>query len=162
MNAIDIARASGGSDVEIPTLEFTSTAWTDGPLICGGFFDQVFTTEDDRTLTFEAAGIDVALPKRGNDGAQTLGIAVDNVRGDVQRLLDLAKAQGAKVFLVYRLFLESDPSQPCERPMRMQLLSSTANGPTVQIQAGYFNLINSAWPRRRYTAAFSPGIKYIT
>ena len=162
MNAIDIARASGGKDVEIPTLELSCSAWPESKYICGGFFDQVFTTENGQTFTFQAAGIDVALPKRGNDGAQTLGIAIDNVRGEAQQLLDLAKSAGAKVFITYRLYLDSDHSEPCERPMSMTMLSHTANGPTVELQAGYFNLILSAWPRRRYTPQFSPGVKYIT
>lgn len=161
MNAIDIARASGGKDVEIPTLELVCSAWPASKFICGGFFDQVFTTEDNRTVTFEAAGIDVALPKKGNEGAQTLGVAIDNVRGDAQQLLDAAKAAGAPVTLIYRLYLDSDHSEPCERPMVMEMLSFVARGPTVEIQAGYFNLINAAWPRRRYTTEFSPGIKYI-
>lgn len=162
MNAIDIARASGGTDVEIPTLELTCEAWTESVFICGGFFNQVFTTEDGRTVTFEAGGMDVALPKKGNEGAQTLGIAIDNVRGRAQQLLDQAKASGSTVLLTYRLYLDSDHSEPCERPMVMEMLSFVARGPTVEIQAGYFNLINAAWPRRRYTTQFSPGIKYIT
>ena len=161
MNPIDIVRASGGKDVEIPTLELNCIAWAEPIYICGGFFDQVCTTEDGLTITFEAAGIDVAIPKKSNEGSQTLGVAIDNVRGIAKQRLDEAKAQGAQVVLIYRLYLDSDRSGPCERPMGMKLLSFVADGPTIEIQAGYFNLINSSWPRRRYTATFSPGVKYI-
>lgn len=162
MNPIDIARASGGTDVEIPTLELSSPAWPASKFICGGFFDQVFTTEDGRTVTFEACGLDASLPKKGNEGNQVLGVSIDNVRGEAQRLLTEANRLSVGVTLTYRLYLDSDHSEPAERPFTMEVLSFNAKGSTVEIQAGYFNLIGLAWPRVRYTTQFSPGIKYLT
>lgn len=162
MNPLDILRSSGGTDVEIPTVELTSTAWADSLFLCAGYFDQTFTLEDNRVITFQACGLDASLPKKGNQGSQVLGIAIDNVRGEAQRRIDSAKAAGANVVLTFRLYLESDPSAPAERPLTMDVLSANVRGPTVELQAGYFNLIGSAWPRFRYTTDFSPGIKYIT
>lgn len=162
MNPLDILRSSGGSDVEIPTLEITSSAWTDSLFLCAGFFDQTFTLEDDRVITFEASGMDVSLPKKDNQGSQVLGVAIDNVRGEAQRRLDSAKAAGAEVLMIYRLYLESDPTAPAERPMVLKALNFSAEGPTVELQGGYLKLIDLAWPRFRYTTEFSPGIKYIT
>lgn len=162
MNPLDILRSSGGTDVEIPTIELRSTAWADSLFLCAGFFDQVFTLEDLRVISFQACGLDATLPTKSNQGSQILGVAVDNVRGEAQRRLAAAKSAGVKVFLIYRLYLESDPSAPAERPMTMEVLSFNAKGTTVEIQGGYFNLIDSAWPRFRYTTDFSPGIKYLT
>lgn len=162
MNPLDILRSSGGTDVEIPTIELRSTAWADSIFICAGYFDQVLTLEDGRAITFQAAALDATLPKKDNQGSQVLGVAIDNVRGEAQRRLDAAKAAGAKVFMTYRVYLESDPTAPAERPMEMEVLSFNAKGPTVELQGGYFNLIGSAWPRFRYTTEFSPGIKYLT
>ena len=162
MNPLDILRSSGGTDVEIPTIELRSSAWADSLFLCAGFFDQILTLEDGRVITFQASGLDATLPKKDNQGSQVLGVAIDNVRGEAQRRLDAAKAAGVKVFMTYRVYLESDPSAPAERPMDMEVLSFNAKGPTVELQGGYFNLIASAWPRFRYTTDFSPGIKYLT
>ena len=162
MNPLDILRSSGGTDVEIPTIELSSPAWTDSIFVCAGYFDQTFTLEDLRVITFQASGMDATLPKKDNQGSQVLGVAIDNVRGEAQRRLDTAKAAGAKVTMTYRLYLDSDHSAPAEKPMVMEVLSFNATGPTVELQGGYFNLIGSAWPRFRYTTDFSPAIKYLT
>lgn len=162
MNPIDILRSSGGTDVEIPTIELSCSAWTESFFLCAGFFDQTFTLEDDRVITFQACGLDASLPKKGNDASQVLGIAIDNVRGTAQIALDAAKKVSAPVTLTFRLYLDSDHSAPAERPLQMDVLSYNADGPTIELKGGYFNLIASAWPRFRYTAEFSPGIKYIT
>lgn len=162
MNPLDILRASGGTDVEIPTIELSSTAWTDSLYLCAGFEDRAFTLETGAAAMFTATGLDATLPKKGNDVSQVLGIAIDNVRGEAQRRLDAAKAAGARIVLTYRLYLDSDRSSPAERPMVMDVLSYNAKGPTIELQGGYFNLVNSSWPRFRYTTDFSPGIKYLT
>ena len=162
MNPLDILRSSGGTDVEIPTIELSCSAWADSLFLCAGFFDQTFTLEDSRVITFTACGMDATLPKKDNQGSQVLGVAIDNVRGEAQRRVDAAKAVSAPITMTYRLYLDSDHSAPAERPMTMDVLSANATGPTVELQGGYFNLIATAWPRFRYTTDFSPGIKYIT
>lgn len=159
---LDVLRASGGSDCEIHTLEITSTAWDTPLLICNQFFDFTGTTEDNRTLTFIATAFDPSLPKKDNSGSQSLGIAIDNVTGEAQRRIDQANAAAAKIQITLRTFLESDPSAPAEPPLYLDALAAEIEGPTVQFTAGYFNLIETAWPRFRYTQEFSPGVRYIT
>lgn len=159
---LDVLRASGGTDCEVHTLEITSTAWPDALLICNQFFDFTGTTEDGRTLTFIASAFDPSLPDKDNSGAQTLGIAVDNVTGEAQRRIDMANEAGATINMTLRTFIESDPSAPAEPPYYLDALAAEIEGPATQFTAGYFNLIDTAWPRRRYTQDFSPGVKYIT
>jgi hypothetical protein len=43
----------------------------------------------------------------------------------------------------------------------MTVLSGDMQGSVIQIQAGFFDLLNTAWPRDKYTASFAPGLKYI-
>jgi len=159
---LDILRSSGGSDCEVHCLEITSTAWADPVLICDQFFDFTATSEDGRVLTYIATAFDPSLPKRDNSGAQTLGIAIDNVSGEAQRRIDQANEVAAPILMTLRTYLESDPSAPAEPPLYLDALAAEIEGPTVQFTAGYFNLIDTAWPRFRYTQKFSPGVKYIT
>lgn len=153
--------ASGGPEVIIPTIELTCEAWAEPILICAGFEDQTVTDESDRTLTFIAAGIDVALPKKGNTGNQTLTFAIDNITGAAQQQIDAALEAEERVTLVYRTYLSSDLSAPAEPPLRMTVMGGTITGTQVQISAGYFDLIGTGWPRDLYTLQFAPGLRYL-
>ena len=160
MTILEQVYASGG-DVIIPTLELTSAAWAEPVLICAGFEDQVCVTEDARTLTFIASGIDVSLPKKTNSGAQNLNFAIINITGEAQRKIDEALESEARVMLTYRTFLASDKSAPAEAPYRFVVRSGQMRGTSVQITAGFFDAINTAWPRDLYTLKFAPGVRYL-
>lgn len=161
MSLLETVYASGGNDVLIATIELACPIWPEPILICQGFEDQTVTTEDGRTLTFTAAGISVALPKRNNSGSQTLTFAIDNVTGRAQRLIDDALEAEARVMLTFRVYLESDTSAPAENPFVATVLNGKMRGATVQINAGFFDLINTAWPRDLYTSRFAPGLRYL-
>lgn len=161
MTALETLYASGGQAVIIPTLELFCTPWAAPIYICQGFDDITATTEDGVTATFTAAGFAAALPKRDNSGNQTLTFAIDNVTGEAQKLIDQALDARAKIGLVFRIFLSTDFDAPAERPYRMTVLNGFMQGASVQLNAGYFDLINLAWPRRKYTLAFAPCLRYI-
>lgn len=160
MTILEQVYASGG-DVIIPTLELSCDEWPAPILICNGFEDQTCTTEDDRTLTFVAAGISVALPKRSNSGAESLTFGIDNVTGEAQQLIDQALEAEARVLLTFRIFLASDRSGPAEAPYRFVVKSGQIKRTQIEITAGFFDLINTAWPRDLYTLEFAPGLKYL-
>lgn len=160
MTILETVFASGGNDVVIPTLELTCDAWAAPILICGGFENHTCTTEDDRVLTFQAAGIEVALPKRDTSGTQMLTFAIDNVTGEAQRLIDTALEAGEMIHLTFRHYLSSDKTAPAANPLKFVVREGSMRGSSVQINAAFFDLINTAWPRRFYTADFAPGLRY--
>ncbi|MNQ15163.1 hypothetical protein D3C85_281290 [compost metagenome] len=161
MTVLEQVYASAGPDVIISTLELTCDAWSDPVLICNGFEDQTCITEDARTLTFLAAGIDVSLPKKTNSGGQTLSFAIDNVTGEAQQKIDQAIEAGARVNMTFRHYLASDKSAPAEAPYHYVVQGGQMEMSTVQINAGFFDAINTKWPRRLYTINFAPGLKYL-
>mgnify|MGYP003643824263 CR=1 FL=1 len=160
MTILEQVYASGG-DVIIPTLELTCTAWTGPILLCNGFEDQTCVTEDARTLVFVASGIDIALPAKTNQGNQTLTFAIDNVTGEAQQKIDQALEAEFEVMMTFRTYLASDLTAPAEAPYRFVVRSGRMQGNTVTIQAGFFDAINTRFPRDLYTAIFAPGIKYL-
>jgi len=160
MSILETVYASGG-DIIINTIELVCAAWVNSIFICGGFENQVCIDENGREITFIAAGIAVALPKKNNTGAQTLTFAIDNVSGEAQELIDAALDAEERVTLIYRAFVASDKSAPADTPYRMTVLSGDMQGSVIQISAGFFDLLNTAWPRDKYTAAFAPGLKYL-
>jgi hypothetical protein len=157
---LEIVYASGGDDVIIPTLEIKHAAFE--PIrTCAGFDDQTVTLETGEEVTFIASGLDVSLPARNASGQQNLNFAIENVTGIAQRAIDDAMAAGGQIQIIYRTFLESDLSTPAEPPLRMVLVGAEFEGSAVQVTASYFDLINYAWPRDRYSTDFSPGLRYI-
>jgi hypothetical protein len=161
MTILETLYASGGPDVRIITLELTSDAWAEPILICNGFEDQTCVTEDARILTFIAAGIDVALPKKNNTGGQTLTFAIDNITGEAQRLIDDALEAEERVIMTYRTYVSSDKSAPAEAPFRFVVRAGQMQGTAVQVQAGFFDAINTRFPRKLYDMNFAPALRYL-
>ena len=159
MTILEQVYASGG-DVIIHTLEITCAAWDEPILLCEGFENQSVIDENGRSLTFEAAAFQLAEPERSNRGSQTLDFAVDGVMGEAQQKVDAALEAEERITLIYRKFLASNLTEPAERPYRMTILGGEMNGSTVQLQAGFFDLINRQWPRDAYSTTFSPGLRY--
>lgn len=160
MTILERVFASGGTEVVIPTLELTCPAWDEPILLCNGYENQTCTTEDGRTLTFLASAIAVALPKKNTQGTQTLNFAIDNVTGEAQKLIDKAMDSGERVTLTFRHYVSTDLSEPAEPPFKFVVKEGSMQGPTLNVSAAFFDMINTAWPRNFYTADFAPGIKY--
>jgi hypothetical protein len=161
MSLLERVFASAGAEVVIPTLEITCPVWETGVCLCNGYEDHTCVTEDGRTLTFLAAGIEIALPKRDTSGAQVLSFAIDNVTGEAQRLVDQALDAGERIQIVFRHYLSTDKSTPAEPPLRLIARGGAMEGSALKVEAAFFDLINTAWPRRRYTLDFAPGLKYL-
>jgi hypothetical protein len=83
------------------------------------------------------------------------------VTGEAQALIDEALEAEQRVTMTYRSYLASDLTTPAEPPYRMSVLGGEIKGTAVQIQAGFYDLINSGWPRDLYTTEFAPGLKYL-
>ena len=162
MTVLERVFASGGNEVIIPTLEITCSAWSTSILICGGFEDHTCITEDARTVTFIAAGIEVALPKRNTSGTQILTFAIDNVTGEAQKLIDQALEAGAMVYLTFRYYLSTDKTAPAETPLKFVVREGSMEGTVLKVNAAFFDMINTAWPRKYYTSDFAPGLKYFS
>ena len=162
MSLIEIVYASAPADqVIINTLEIKHPS-IDTIRICADYADHVLTLETAEVVTFEQSGFDIQLPNKDTSGNQVLTFAVSNVDGVAQAALDEAMSAGGEITITYRAYLASDTSAPAEPPTVMTLIGATFQSGTVQLKASYFDLLNTAWPRRRYTSDFSPAIKYLS
>jgi hypothetical protein len=110
---------------------------------------------------FMSAPISIALPKKSNQGSQTLNFAIDNVTGQAQRLIDTAMESESRITLTFRRYLDVDLTTPSEKPFYATVLGGNVTGTTVQIEAGFADILNFAWPRELYTSGFAPGLKYL-
>lgn len=146
--------ASGGPEIIYTTLEITdgiTTYW-----LLQGFEDLVLGGQ-----LYSAVPFDVALPKRNASGMQDLTFAIDNTTGEVGRLLREALTAGRKMTVTMREFTSDDTSAPARSPITFNVKKGVVNNSIAQVTAGYFDLLNTAWPRRLYDLAIFKGLTYV-
>lgn len=160
MTILSVVYASAPTEeLIIPTLE-VQLQNHDPIRICCGFEDQMLGV-DGVMVPFEAGSLTISLPAKNASGNQTLTFGVPGVTGQVQTYVDHALAADAPVYLIYREYLESDKTVPARTPYRMVLRGGVIEGAVAQFEAGYYDILNTAWPRERYTAETAPGIRFL-
>lgn len=161
MTILSIVYASAPVDeVIIHTLEIAPDG-ADSIYICEGFEDITVTLEDESEAEFIGSGLDISRPSKDGSGQQDLSFAIDNVMGEAQKIIESALDTGAEIKVIMRIYLASDLSVPAEPPLVMTVAGATFQDTVTQIQASYYDILNTTWPRRRYTLDFAPGLKYI-
>lgn len=161
MTILERLYASGGPEVILNTLELASNAWPEPYRFCDGYEDQLLTLETGQTVLFTAVGISLALPKKSNVGTQNLTFSIGLVDGQAQRAIEAALEADRPCSLTYRVFTDTDRSAPAQAPYYMTVNGGSMEEDVLTIQAGFFDLINVAWPRDRYTSKFAPGLTYL-
>lgn len=151
---------ASGRTLPLSTLELSCSAWAAPVLVCNGFTDKVCTTEDGRTLTFEASSIEIALPKQSNTGTQTLKFGFSNIDGRAQKLIDQSIDVEAHCFLTHRIYGPANLTAPAATPYRMRVTGGTMRGPMVQVEAGFGDIISRRLQSRMYATAQFRALTY--
>lgn len=161
MSLINRVYASAPVDqVILPTLEILVPGF-DPIRVVAAYEDLTATLETAATVTFQAGPFEYREPSKDTSGQQTLRFSIANVTGQAQEAVEAALDAQAEVPINYRVFLSSDLTAPAQTPYKMTLRGGTFEGMMVQIDAGYFDLLNHMWPRLRYTSDLAPGLRYI-
>lgn len=161
MSIIETVYASAPTDkVILPTLEILVPGF-DPIRVVAAYEDLTATLETAETVTFQAGPFQYKEPAKDTKGNQTLTFSIANVTGEAQKAIDAALASDAQVPVNYRVFLSGDLSAPAKQPYKMILRGGTFEGMMVMVEAGYFDLLNTAWPRKRYLSEDFPGLRYI-
>lgn len=160
MTILAVVYASRPTDERIiPTLEIRVPGLE--PLrICSGYEDQ-WLYVDGVPQFFEAGSLSLSLPARNTTGQQTLTFGVSGVNGEAQRYVDAALESDDISTMVYREYLESDKTAPASKPYVMTIAGGGFDGPEASFEGSYYDLLNSAWPRDRYTSITAPGVQYL-
>lgn len=160
MTILNRLYASSGEEVIIETLQINI-----GPetiYLCKGFEDITAITESGDVVMFQATAMDIALPARNADGTQDLQFAIDNIDGRVSTAIRNALSNLSSATLTYRNYASTDLSAPAEVPYTLQVKNGYWVAPQAQITAGYMNVLDTAWPRYRYTLPYYPGLRYMS
>lgn len=157
---LSIVYASAPVDeIIIPTIEIPIPGM---PTIrvCNGFEDLMLGVDGVFQL-FEASQLEISLPGKNTSGQQSLNFGLGNVSGRVQRAVEQALESGAEIPLIYREYLNSERGAPAKTPYVMVITGGTLQGVDSSFEASYYDLLNTSWPRERYTAETAPGIRYL-
>lgn len=160
MTILDRLYASSGSEVIIETLQINIGSTVH--FFCKGYEDITATVENGDVLTFSAASIDIALPARNSDGTQDLQFAISNIDGEVSTAIRKALENLEIGSLTYRQYVSTDLSAPATVPYTLAIKSGSWTAIQAQITAGYMNVLDTAWPRFRYTLNEFPGLRYMS
>lgn len=158
MTILNRLYASSGSEVILETLQIV--IGSESHWLTKGWEDITARLENGTMQTFIACGIDIALPARNADGTQDLKFAISNVDGVVSAAIRNALKELSSATLTYRCFVSGDLSAPTSSPYTMAIKSGYWTSLEVQITAGYMNVLDTAWPRYRYTLNNFPGLRY--
>lgn len=159
MTILDRLYASSGSEVIIDTLQITiggQNYW-----LTRGWDDITVTLENGAQATFKGSAIDVALPARNSDGTQDLKFAISNIDGVVSTAIRNALDNLSNATLTFRRYVSTDLSSPASPPFTLDIKQGYWTSTEVQITAGYMNILDTAWPRYRYTLPLFPGLRYL-
>lgn len=152
--------ASGGDEVILDTLQITvggQSYW-----LTRGWDDITVTLETGGKATFTGSAIDVALPARNSDGTQDLKFAISNIDGVVSTAIRNALDNLSTASLTFRRYVSTDLSAPAAPPFTLAIKEGSWTATEVQITAGYMNILDTSWPRYRYTLTDFPGLRYLT
>jgi len=159
MTILNRLYASGGTEIEIPTLQITDGVVTH--YLTDGWDDVVATLETGETVTFIACGMALALPARNGDGTQDLKFALCNITGEISEYIQTVLREKRQCRLAYRSFLDTDVTAPTEQPVWLDVKDGQWTATQVDVVAGYFDLLKTAWPREIWTLQKFPGNRYI-
>lgn len=160
MTILNRLYASSGPEVIIETLQIN--IGDEVHYLCKGYEDITAMTETGDTVTFIACAMDIALPARNADGTQDLKFALCNIDGVVSTAIRKAINDRNPASLTYRSFISTDLTAPAAVPYTLSIKSGYWTVTEVQITAGYMNVLDTAWPRYRYTLPSFPGLRYIS
>ncbi|WP_129937632.1 DUF1833 family protein [Escherichia coli] len=159
MTILDRLYASSGSEVIIDTLQISvggNNYW-----LTRGWDDIRVTLENGKQAIFTGSAIDIALPARNADGTQDLKFAISNIDGVVSSAIRNGLDNLNEASMTFRRYVSSDLSAPATPPITLEIKEGYWTATEVQITAGYMNILDTAWPRYRYTLPNFPGLRYL-
>lgn len=151
--------ASAGPEIIHEVLQVTDGITT--YYLTKGWDELVVTLETGSVVTCTPCGMDLAIPARNDDGTQDLNFSLSNIDGVASYFIRSALSAGRSMSLVYRVYTSNDLGAPAHAPNRFKIKSGTVTATQVSITAGYFDLLDTAWPRNTYNLNKFPGLRYL-
>lgn len=148
-------------DYYVETLELSHSGFSVGSLFItnnpGGWQG---LTEDARNITYTYSPFAAIQPRSGEENNLTLQVGLDNASSTlVLELEKIAEKPIEPIIVTYRVYLASDTDTVQNNPpLRLDVLSVTANLLTISFVAGIKNKRQLPFPSMLYTTDLYPGL----
>ena len=127
--------------------------------ISNQYEDLEFTLEDSNEYLFLGRGVDIQLPDKDTKGNQTVNLVVSNIDGTAQNAIITSLNDGSPAQVIFREFAYPDLSAPVSR-IDLTIVGATLDKQYAAFQCQAYDILNTAWPRLRYTAQNAPGLRW--
>lgn len=155
---------AGRGDIPIiETVEMSCHAWPESRYYVKGYEDlNIYVPEEGRWVIFEASAMVPSLPTRDNRGNQVVNVLFDNVKGDADKLIKLARSANQKITLSHRIYLGNDLSTPVSPTLQADVKAASLVGTQLKVQAGFFPVYDTNFNRITYNSRTARAIKYVS
>lgn len=107
------------------------------------------------------SNISISLPKKSTNGQQNLSFGLWNAHGEALEYVDKALRNNDIVYVTLYEYLASDLDNFVTKTKPMNVKGGSFRGIQAKFDASFQDLLNSAFPRERYTDKTAPAIQYM-
>lgn len=161
-DAIKEAFATANSKVAIlETIEVSHPAIPSGSLyLVKDWQDLTFTLETGIQQLFTAAGFEIQMPARSEQGIQDLTILIDNTDLQVSDFIkETLNFPNEPVTIKYRPYMSNDLTTPqMDPPLVLYLSGARISAKSVSATATFADIINKTFPNELYTKERFPAL----
>ena len=108
---------------------------------------------------YAAAAFTIQLPERSDSGFSDLSFAICNVSGEAFQMAQAAVASLQPTYLTLQEWAPDDYT--LLRSLRLTVTDAKITTEQATFIASFCDMLNTAFPRLRYTDKNAPGLKYI-
>lgn len=124
--------------------------------------DVVVIDETGTALMAEATAMALQLPAKSDNTTQTLDFQIDNVSGRALGYVKMIETGGQPIEVSLLTYAPNDFSYPAEQVLVMDGKVSSIKDKSFVLSSGFFDLLNKAFPTKRYNPKNTPGLAFST
>lgn len=159
MTDLKTLNASGGPEVRHVTIEISDG--TNYYRFTDGWSDIDAVIENSETVKFTAIGSEFNEPVKNEDGTQDISFAISNIDGVVSKYITSNIRSQTRMILTRRIYLSSNLTATAIPPEVFEIKGGSWNAFQVTVNAGYFDVLSTLWPREVYNLNKFPGLRYL-
>lgn len=126
---------------------------------CSGNEMRTSKLENGESFNWMPAPFKIQMPTQASTGASALSLSIENVDGLVVRMVEYIKASVDPVYVKYRTYLVGYDYPQNPRPLKLELIASSATLTGVVFQATIPDIVNRSFPNAYYSYAAFPGLR---
>jgi hypothetical protein len=147
-------------DAQLALMQLSCAAWAAPIRLAVSARDEVVTLPGGEVATFRWSGLSVNFPDQQASGSGDLSFSIGGVTDEAFTAIDDAIAADAVVTATLYVYTQLNRAAPQKTPLTLEVTGIVNDGMSFQCAAQVRDIINSTFPRLRYTPDVAPGLKY--